>query len=258
MPKFVYASPIIPDKAHVVRYVYQQKRDNPQLVGDEATYREAMKIEGFQAWLQKSERGTFFIHCLDTDSLDNVTTRLKELIQQENPIAVWLRDFYLEVLGRDYTDPSAMPTLFSLTDIEIPESFQERGEIIGQGYLLPLLPKKVDAYRELCRQINGEHQSRMAEACRQFQITKWMSFLQKCYGNDYIVIYREKVLLPQENAKRPHEARASSPAFQWLSNQLMGLSGLAFDALEPTIEYLTPQPLVTRKQRIALEELALV
>lgn len=258
MPKFVYASPLIPDKAHVVRYVYQQKRDNPHLVGDDASYRAAMGIENFQAWLQKTDRGTFFIHCLDTDAMENMSTRLTKLIKEDNPLATWLRDFYLEVLGRDYTDPSAMPTLLPLTDLEIPESLRDRGEIIGQGYILPLLPKKVDAYRELCRQINGEHQIRMQEACRQFHITKWMSYLQKSYGHDYIVIYREKVLLPQEQAKRPHEARASSPAFQWLSNQLMDLSGLPFDALEPMLEYLTPQPLVTLKQRSSLEELALV
>lgn len=244
MSKFAYVSPLIAEKANVVRYVFQQKRDNPKLVGDESEYRRAMGIDNFQAWLQKSDRGLFFVHYLETDQLENLSGRLKMLIQKEDPKALWLRDFYLEVLGRDYTDPSAIPTLLSLTDLEVPEPLSERGEIISQGYMLPLLPKKIDAYREFCRQVNGEHRGRMQEACRQFHITKWMSFLQKTFAHDYMVFYREKVLLPQEQAKRPHEARASSPAYQWLSNQLIELSGLPFDALEPKIEYLTSQPLM--------------
>lgn len=257
MPKFVYVSPLIADKAHVVRYVYHQKRDNPQLVGDETSYQREMGIENFQAWLQKTDRGMFFVHYVETDQLENLSSRLKALIKKGDSKALWLRDFYLEVLGRDYTDPSAMPTLMPLVDLEVPDSLLDRGEIISQGYLLPLLPKKINAYREFCRQINGEHKGRLQEACRQFHITKWMSFLQKSFAHDYMVIYREKVLLPQEQAKRPHEARASSPAYQWLSNQLIDLSGLPFDALEPKIEYLTSQPLVTLRQRAALEELAL-
>lgn len=248
MTKFVYASPIISEKSQVVRYVYRQKRENPQLAGDDAAFQKALGIERWQAWLQKSSRGDYFIHYLETENLDKLFARLKHMIQEEKPRAIWLRDFYLEVLGRDYSDLSAMPNLVQLFDTALEDTLPERGEIVGQGFVLPLLPKKLDAYKEFCRQIRGEHLGRVQESCRQFHITKMSLFLQKSITHDYIVTYRERVLVAQEQAKRPHEVRASNAAYQWLTNQLMDLTGLPFDQLEPHLEYLTPQPLATLHQ----------
>lgn len=244
MPKFVFSSPIIVGKSDVVRYVYRKRRENPQLVGNEGDFHQKLGVTEWQTWLQKTPRGHFFIQSLQIESLNQLFSSLQTLIRQEDPKALWLRDFYLEILGRDYTDPSAAPTLLPLFqwDLELPY-YHERGEIISQGYLLPLLPKKIDAYREFCRQISGEHRGRIEETCRQFSIGKVAFSLQKTLAYDYIMIYREKALLPQELAKRPHEIRASSPAYQWVSNQLMDLSGLPFDQLEPQLESLSPQPL---------------
>lgn len=249
MPKFIYANPIIPGKAQVLRYVYRQKRENPQLVHDEVSFRQALGLEECQSWLQKTQRGDFFIHYLETSGLEVFFNNLQSLIKQEHPKALWLRDFLLEVLGRDYNDLSAIPRLVQLFELTLTDPIPMRGEIISQGYLFPLLPKKLDAYREFCRQISGEHKARIEEACRHLHISKMSAFLQSAIGHDYIVIYREKVLLPQEQATRPHEVRASSPAYQWISNQLMELTGLTFDQLEPNIEYLSPQPLVSFHQR---------
>lgn len=257
MPKFVYASPLIAEKSSVVRYVYRQKRENPQMVGDETSFRLALGLEGWQAWLQKTPQGDFFVHYLETDQLDKVFTRIHTLIQQEYPKALWLRDFYLEVLGRDYSDPSAAPTLLQLADMEAAGPFPDRGEIVSQGYLLPLLPKKIDAYREFCRQIMGEHRGRYQESLYHLHITKTSLYLQRSLAHDHIIVYREKILLPQEYARRPHEVRAANPSYQWVSNQLMNLTGLAFDQLEPNLEYLTPQPLATIHQRTGHPALAL-
>lgn len=253
MTKFVYASPLIAGKSSVVRQIYKQKRENPILQGDEDGYMKALGLQNWQAWLQKTQFGDFFIHHLETDQLDALFTRLHTLIEQEHPNALWLRDFYLEVLGRDYSDRSAAPTLLPLVEIELFEPLPDHGEIISQGFLLPLLPKKIDAYREFARQIMGEHKGRLQEACRHLHITRWNAYLQKSLARDYIVVYREKIILPQEHAKRPHEVRAANPAYQWISNQLMSLTGLAFDQLEPSLEYLTPQPLATLNHRIPLQ-----
>ncbi len=245
MPRFLYASPILPGKTDLVRQVYAHKKEHPELDQETQQFNTLIGLEGWQAWLQRTPTRDYFIHGIETKSLEELFYRLQDQIQSGHHRAQWLRDFYLDVFGKDYGHHTAIPEVETLFSMDIPTlNAGASKEIYSRGFTYPIRPNKVHEHREFSRQCAGEYRYRLHDACRLFGITKTARYLQKTPHQDYLVIYQEYEKLTPEQEKNLPSTLANHQSWQWLGNILSAHTGLSMDKLEPNIEPLTRQPLV--------------
>ncbi len=106
MPKFVYASPILPGRTDLLRQIFTQKRERSELDRDTESFNAAIGLQRWQGWLQKTPDRDYLIHSIDTVNLEEMFSKLQEQIKLGHPRARWLRDLYLDTLGKDYAHPS--------------------------------------------------------------------------------------------------------------------------------------------------------
>lgn len=245
MPRFLYASPILPGKTELVRQVYAQKREHPEFEKNAPSFNALIGLDSWQSWLQCTPNRDYFIHAIETRDLEEMFSKLQDQIQAGHSQAQWIRDFYLDVFGKDYSHSSAVPEIEPLIQLDIPMPEIEQGDIYSRGFVYPLRPNKVQDHREFSRQAQGEYRMRIEDACRQFQITKTNRFLHKTPHQDYVVIYQEYVPFTPEQELQAQKIRKTNPSWLWLSDILMAHTGLTIDQLEPKVEPLTRQPIAT-------------
>lgn len=247
MPRLVYASAILPGKLEYVRLVYKQKRESTGNETEHDDFFKAIGLKGWRCWLQTIRNRPFFIHCLETPNFDYLFDALIEQIEMGHPKAVWIRDFYLESLGKDYTDITAKPILEPLFDMEI-DTFDHSDPTIAEGYIYPLIPNRASLHREFNRQLLGEYRVRVQDACYKQRITRLTHWLQKTPMQDFIITYRERKRTnhPVDTLKLANE----NTSYKWFSEQLCDHSGLSLEELEPKLEYLT-DPII--EERLALQ-----
>lgn len=243
MPKFLYASPVLPGKTELIRQVYAHKKEHPELDKETLQFNQLIGLDSWQAWLHRTPTRDFFIHGIEATSLEEFFNHLQEQIQAGHTRALWLRDFYLDVFGKDYAHYSAIPDVETLYSMEVPQApGTDQSEIYSRGFVYPVRPNKVHEHREFCRQCVGEYRYRWQEACRQFGIVRAAKYLQKTPHQDYIVIYQERVPLTAEQEERL-KSGPTNPSWQWLSSVLSAHTGIPQAQLEPKIEPLTRQPI---------------
>ena len=236
MPKFLYASPILPGKSELVRQIFRRQNESGTSPWDQGLA-EAVGLYGCQAWLQRTPQRDYFVQCLETANFMELFTQFQNQVELRNPHALWLRDFYLTTLGKDFGHHSAAPhTSCSLT-MDLPTPGQRKTYI--EGFALPLQTNKLSAYLEFCRQATGEFLYRFQEAYQRFGATHISYFLQRTAAQNLLLIYQESLQMPAEQKmSQRRDIRDQSPACQWLTNSLTHLTGLPFDALQPSSEML--------------------
>lgn len=246
MPRFVYATAILPGKTELVRHAYQQKQLNTEGQKEEE-YWNLIGLEGWQAWIHHAPRADYFIHAPETKNLESLFHALQDQIEAGNALAEWLRDFYLDVTGKDYSHTSATPDLELMFTSEITTPAPQQGTVVSRGFVYPLIPAKVTAHREFWRQCQGEYRYRIQDANREQGIIKDTRYLQKTPHQDFLVTYQELISSDQERDEKRSEAQAS-PASKWMSDVLKEHTGLTVKQLEPAVESLTRQPRATIDQ----------
>lgn len=244
MPKFVYASPVLPGKTHLIEQVYAYKTEHPDRDDSSLTFNELIGLDGWQAWLQRTSTRDFFIHGIETRNIEELFSRLQDQIQLGHPKAQWLRDFYLDVFGKDFSHPTATPDLESLISVDVPNNSSLPGHVYTRGFVFPIRPNKAFDHREFSRQCMGEFRFRVLDTCNQFGITKLTHYLQKTPHQDYLVCYEERAVLTPEEEHKLAQKRSTNPSWQWFSSVLSAHTGVAVQNLEPKIIALTTQPIL--------------
>lgn len=79
-----------------------------------------MGLGGWQAWLQHTPQKDYFVQCVETDDFGELFARFQEQIEARQPRAVWLRDFYLAVVGKDFNHQSTAPSISLSLDMKLP------------------------------------------------------------------------------------------------------------------------------------------
>lgn len=240
MTRFVYASAILPGKVDYVRLAYQKKNENPQQHESDESFRQAIGLEGWKAWIQEIRQRHFFIHCIETSNFDKLFDSLIDQIEQsKHPKANWIHEFYLDVLGKDYRDITAKPHLEPLFDMEI-DPFNDGIPTVAEGYMYPLIPNRVAAHREFNHQLMGEFRVRVQEAYRPFGVKRLSHWIQKTPMQDFVVVYRERKQLSHKPS--PKEVAATNQAYRWITENFIDHTGITLDELEPVVEPLvSPQ-----------------
>ena len=240
MPRYVYASPIVLGKTDWIKQVCQERTAREYESASERQKREFWQflgIDKWTAWLQHTDQGDYFIHCIEGDSSDRISAGLRKKIEEQHPVGLWIRDFYLEGLGKDYQDPSAQPQLEQILDLDVDCEITKNSEIVSRGFCFPLLPGKTAAHVEFCRACMEEKRELFESSLRSFGIRKISKYLQRAERQDYVVYYQElDVTRSREfQLQRPHETFAP---FCWVSEMLTDHTGMDYDARCPRLEFL--------------------
>ena len=232
MAKILYASPVLPNKAEFIRILYSNNRTNAlsECDGEVAEFMEDLGVSRWQGWLQKFHQNHLFIQEIDVEDSKTFFEDFFEEIRSLNPIAEWLRNFYLEAFGRDYTDPSAKPNVEQLLSFEIPY-FGDTDVIDCTSYALPLPENRLGTFREFCRQLNGEGRGQLQKYCYANRFVKLMHSVQRIGSQNFILFYTERL---SELANASEENFEEND--QWYRSQLIASTGLDKSALEPEIE----------------------
>ncbi len=224
MTRFCYCSKVLPGKADVIRECWK----NPKKDTDEdAAFWQQLGLTGFDAWLQPTRDSDFMIHSLEGKSLDTIFSQLQRLIAEKNNAAVKLWSYYKEVLGKDYSLPSAKPTLECLLDISLPSTTQ----VVKKAFMYPLLPEKVEEHRQF-----QKHTPSKETFMRSFGLSRLTVWLQT--GPYYSIVYTErKPNNEQDPLKRL--AAGSTPEWEEMAALLQEHTGLSYRELSPNVEWLT-------------------
>lgn len=248
MPKFLYASAILPGKSELVRQIFRRQNESGTSPWDRGLS-EAIGLEGWQVWLQRTSRRDYFVHSVETANFLDLFAGFQEQVEKRNPQALWVRDFYLTTLGKDFGHHSAAPHISSSLTMDLTLSTQR--ELYSEGYVLPLLPEKLPSYLEFCRQANGEYLYRFQEAYQRLGVGHVSYFLQRTPSQSLLIVYQKGVrLLPEHHHRMMREIREQFPACQWLYNCLTTLTGLPAEALQPETELLSQSPQFGRHEVI--------
>lgn len=206
MNRFCYCSRVLPGKEDLLRKYWSRKEDDEH-------FWDALQMTGFAAWLQ----GDRLIHCLEGASLEGIFSGLREQIPKKDPVALRFHAFYLEVLGKDYSDPSAQPQIECLMDVERPG-----GEVVEKrGRCFPLRPEKEQAVREFKR----------TDWLHLFSITRYTKWLQQTPEGPILITYTEH--------DGPRPKAPESPLWKEVAEAFSDATGLSAKELVPQVERLT-------------------
>jgi len=228
-----YCSKIVPGKAATIRSHWANK-PKAKDVQKEAFWN-AIGMTGFDCWLQNTSQGNFLIHCVEGASKEGIFKGLREQMQMHNPVALHLRAFYQEVLGKDYSLPDSEPNIECLLDVTAlptPENF------IKKSFVYPLLPDKEAEHRKSRRLAMGEKKSRHIASLQAFDVYRLTSWLQTTAHGKFIVIYTERKNFNGTQEERLKRGLNSS-AWQEISAELMDQTGLSLHDLSPDVEWLS-------------------
>lgn len=240
MPRYVYASPILPGKSETVRKVYEEQRKR---LLDEEFQRETQQfwnfigLSGWNCWMQTLEGKHYFIHALESDSLSRVFDSLVHLVRSRHPRALWLRQFYLEVLGKDYGLASSEPDIKQVLDVE----FEGPENRVPRAFVYPLLSDRVEAHQEYCRACGSDQFEMLKESCLGFGVYHMTKYIQVRGNDTFVVIYQE---LNPDTAYRQAECADTmkeNKSYSLVSQQLEMDTGMK-GPLIPEIEYLFSVP----------------
>jgi hypothetical protein len=238
MGRFCYCSKVLPGKSATVKLHWKNKEasKDTSTKKNEALFWNHLKMTGFESWLQPTPHGDFIIHCLEGESLEQIFKGLREQIASGNPIAVNLRNFYLDVLGKDYAQPESQPQIEHLLDISLPE---KSAPLNKRGFIFPLLAHQEEAHRRFRKEAMGEKRGRHEASIKAFGVTLMSSWLQNIQGEKYIIVYTEGALRSPNISTVRLQPGESSPAWKEVSEALMSHTGLKAHELSPEVEWLT-------------------
>ncbi len=209
----------------------------------EVSFWNHLKMTGFESWLQPTPQGDLMIHCLEGESLQQIFKGLREQIISGNSIALKLRAFYLDALGKDYSNSEGEPHITSLLNISLPTT----SSYIKRGFLYPLLPQKEEAHLRFSTEMMGEKKGRHETMMRAFRVSLLSTWLQSTPHGKYIVVYTERhVGTPATSEARLNQGEGST-AWQEIAFELMDHTGLSHSELSPDVEWLTQPQILARK-----------
>ena len=231
MPRFVYASPVRPGKSAVIRQVYAKKRTQGDFEPGDKPFWEPLEMTGWNCWLQIDKPHNWFIHCLEGRSLVSIFAGLRQQIAKGDAYALWLRQFYLEVLGKDYKDLGIEPQLTRIFDFET----GIQGDLVGRGFVLPLLTGQASSQVEYCQMCMYDPEYK--DVLCHFGIARLTKFLQQTPAGELLIVYqeieREKLsqltVLSQQSAHHP----------AWLRTEAQMIADTGKPWRAPELEYLT-------------------
>lgn len=237
MSRWCYCSQVLSGKIDQIREHWKNKtiqRDvyNPE---DEDKFWKHLKMTGFDSWLQSTSNGDFMIHYLEGESLKHIFNGLREQILVRNDIALRLQNFYLDVLGKDYSRLEAEPHIETLLNISLPSS----ADYIKRAFLYPLLPDKEEAHKQFRKEAMGEKREQHEAMMRTFGISHLSSWLQTTSKGKYIIVYTERhINTPLTSTSRLKQGH-DSMEWQEIASNLMNHTGLKLEELSPDVEWLT-------------------
>lgn len=235
MGRFCYCTKILPGKTDLVRTRWKNKDKSVEELRALDSFWMPLKMTGFEAWLQQTPQGDFLIHCLEGESLQQIFKGLREQIALGNTIAVKLRDFYQEVLGKNYSLPEIEPHIESMLDISLPTS----SPFVKRGFFYPLLSDQEEGYRHFRKEAMGEKRGRHEASMRAFGVSRLSTWLQKTPEGNLIVVYTERhAETPTSSTARLGQGEGSQE-WQEIASNLMRHTGLKLDELSPDVEWLT-------------------
>lgn len=230
MNRYCYRSQLLPGKVQAVRDHWKKKVKTPERLKQEIAFWQALKMTGFNSWLQKTPEGDFLIHCLEGESLSQIFKGLREMIAAGDPVALGLQQFYLDVLGKDYSMPSAEPNIELLMDLSVPNS---AANIVKRGFFFPLLSHKEQEHR-LFRQQTRNAPQRHKASMEAFGVSRLSCWLQNTPQGKVLVMYSEA----EENPALTKRGK-DSKAWQEIAEILKDHTGLTQEQLTPDVEWLT-------------------
>lgn len=188
MTFYCYCSKILPGKSDTVRNHWKAKAAHKSEVksAQEIDFWKALKMVHFESWLQPSTDGDFMIHLLDGESLQLIFKGLREQIANKQPTAIKLRDFYLDVLGKDYSDPQVEPKIEKVMDISI---LSPSAKLVKQGFVYPLLSHKEQEHKKFREIAMGEKRSQNENMMRAFGVFRVATWIQHAGDKKFIVSY---------------------------------------------------------------------
>ena len=237
MERVCYCSKILPGKSDVVRehWKRKEKHKSAEMQAAEVQFWNKLKMTGFESWLQPTSQGDYMIHCLEGGSHKEIFKRLRGQMASCNLIALNLRDFYLDVLGKDYMHSESEPLIQSLLSISLPTT----SSFIKRAFFYPLLPHKEADHLRFRQEAMGEKRGRHEAMMRAFGVSHLSTWLQNSPQGKYIVVYTERdIATPMTSEARLQQGDASV-AWNEIAAELTEHSGLNHSELSPDVEWLT-------------------
>lgn len=237
MARFCYCSKILPGKETVVKKHWEKNKEKagPNSEKYEEEFWEAIGMTGFESWLQETSEGSFYIHCLEGQSLERIFTELPRQIGKKNPCALKLQSFYQEALGKDYRDSQSKPQIEPAFDLSLP---QKKETLEKKGFVYPLLLEKESDYRKFCQESMGSKRRRHEAFMEAFDVFRLSTWIQTIEEKRYIVVYSERkefIGTPEVRLARGEEC------LEWLeiAQNLREFTGLSYLELSPDVIWLT-------------------
>ena len=86
---------------------------------------------------------------------------------------------------------------------------------------LPILPGKIEAWRQYNSQVNGPRRSEFEDMMQRHGFTRWLVWLQKTPKSDLMIVFQEGPVSGRESI-----GKSDHPFDMWLKEQVKDFTGI--------------------------------
>jgi hypothetical protein len=228
---FVFATPIEDGKRELIK---GSEIFNSQ---EESLFFQGIGISVYNRWIQNLQGQDFVVHLLKGVDLDRSFELLQSKIQQSDPIAGRINEFYNVVLGLDPSDPGFALDVKDLTSLL--QVDMEREEFFTKEYCF-IYPIRQDKKDMLLRMFGKESEywsEQVKEIYRYRGISKQQLWIQEEGDASFLVIYQE-ITGPVTEARKKYLNSKQDEFAKKRAMEFSEVTGLNYEDLLPKLESL--------------------
>jgi len=226
---FVFATPIEDGKRELIK---ESDIFNSQ---EETLFFQSIGISMYNRWIQNLQDQDFVIHLLKGDDLDRSFELLQSKIEQNDPIASRINQFYNTVLGLDPSDPGFaldVKDLTRLLQVEMEGAFTKE-----YCFIYPILQDKKEMLRRMFGE-ESEYWSKQIQEIYQYRgISKQQLWIQEEGDASFLVIYQE-ITGPVAEARKKYLNSKQDELARKRAMEFSEVTGLSYEDLLPKLESL--------------------
>lgn len=195
-------------------------------------------ISNYKRWIQRIRDEDFLVHFMEGNDLKNSFKDLREKINQDDEMALHLRQLYKETLGMDLSEKTFFPNVHELTEmLNVEIENREKSFTKEYCFIYPIVPSKKEKLLQMY-QDKAIYNSQQMQDIRRFRgITKQQTWIQETANGSYIVFYQE-IAGPVNDARDKYLRSKDEEFASNIAMQFSDVTGLLFEELLPSLESL--------------------
>lgn len=215
MFKVAFFAPIAEGKTEQARQFAKDWSGARKQEHEESRRRFGMSVES--TWLQQTPQGNFLVIYTESENREKMHEGFSK---SQEPYDVWFRQQISEIFGFDMAGEEDDGPNENLLDWQ---DGSDTSGTVRYGFFAPILPGKLDAWKQMVASMRGDQAAGQAESRRLLGVKSERAWLQNTPMGDFVVVVLQ-VKNPEQFFKGAGESNAAFD--KWFAEQVKEIHGM--------------------------------